>query len=59
MLYYTNKARQSHIDEITRLIDVLGNLKSEDFYYTDYRRLVGYLSDLRDLIKAEIDPHED
>lgn len=59
MLYYTNKARKSHVDEITRLINVLGNLKGEDLCYIDYRRLVEYLSDFKDLIKAEIDPHED
>ena len=54
MMYYTNKARESHIAEITRLIDMLGQMGGE-LSYIDYRRLVSYLADHRDLIKAEIE----
>lgn len=54
MLYLTNKARESHIEEITRLIDVLGHITSDKLTYIDYRQLIGYLADHRDLIIAEI-----
>jgi hypothetical protein len=53
-MYYTNKARNSHIEEITRIIDVLGNIKNDELSYIDYRRTVEYLATLRDMIKAEI-----
>lgn len=54
MLYLTNKARESHIEEITRLIDVLGHITSGELTYIDYRRLIGYLADHRNLIIAEV-----
>lgn len=55
MMYLTNKARESHIAEITRLIGVLGAIRGDELSYIDYRRLVSYLADHRDLIKSEID----
>lgn len=53
-LYFTDKARQSAIDEIARQIEVLGNIKSGDFSYLDYRAIIKNLNDLRDIIKAEM-----
>ena len=53
-LYLTDKARQSAIDEIGRQIEVLGNMKSGDLSYIDYRSIVQNLSYLRDVIKAEM-----
>ena len=54
MLYYTNHLRKHHIDEITRLIDVLGSIKSDELSYLDYRRTIAYLAELRNEIVAEM-----
>lgn len=53
-LYFTNKARESAIKEIDRLINVLGDLKSGEFGYIDYRSTVKHLNQLKDVIKSEI-----
>jgi hypothetical protein len=54
-MYFTDKARESAIEEIGRQIDVLGSIKSGDLSYCDYRAIVKNLSQLRDAIKAEME----
>lgn len=54
ILAYTNEARQSHIDNITKIIDKLGNVPNENLDYISYREAVQYLSMLRDMYKKEM-----
>lgn len=54
VLAYTNEARQSHIDNITKIIDKLGNIPNENLDYISYREAVQYLSMLRDMYKKEM-----
>lgn len=54
-LYLTNEARENAISEITREIEVLGAIKSDDLSYLDYRRITDNLSKLREMIKAEME----
>lgn len=54
MLAYTNPARVAHINNITRLIDVLGSIKSDELNYTNYKEIVNYLSMIRDMYKKEM-----
>lgn len=54
MLAYTNKARESHINNITRLIEVLGQTTSKELSYGDYREIVNYLSAIRDMYNNEL-----
>lgn len=55
MLAYTNKARESHIKEITKIIDILGSNSNSELNYTEYRETVQYLSMLRDMYKKEME----
>lgn len=55
MLAYTNKARESHIKEITKIIDILGSNPNSELNYTEYRETVQYLSMLRDMYKKEME----
>ena len=50
-VYRTNKARDSHIRNIERLIRVLG--ETSDIDYLDYREIVNYLTEYKELIKKE------
>lgn len=54
-LYMSDVARQNAIDEITRQIDAVGKIKSDELSYTNYRAIVKSLSDLRAVIKNEMD----
>lgn len=55
-IYMTNKARESHIENIDRLISKLGS--SEDCVrglgYSDLREVVRYLNDLRAATQREM-----
>lgn len=52
-LYQTDKARISAVHEIERLIDTLGHITTEQLSYSDYRQLVRFLADHKDLINRE------
>lgn len=54
MLAYTNEAREAHIENITRIIDKLGEITTNELDYITYRETVSYLSALRDLYRKEI-----
>lgn len=54
MLAYTNEARESHIKEITKIIDKLGEITNNELDYITYREAVSYLSTLRNLYREEI-----
>lgn len=53
-LYQTDKARISAVQEIERLIDVLGHMTAEQLSYGDYRQLVQFLADHKDTINCEM-----
>lgn len=54
MLALTNEARESHMQEITKLIDKLGKLKESELDYLSYREIVYYLSTMRNEYRKEI-----
>lgn len=51
MEYYSKDARNSHIENIERLINKLGN--SHDIDYLDYREIINYLNNYKNIIVKE------
>ena len=51
MEYYSEKTRNSHIENVERLINNLGN--SHDIDYLDYREIVNYLNSYRNVLLKE------
>lgn len=54
MLYYSNEARKSAIDNISELIVKIGTIPGNHLDYTSARKLTTYLSDLQNIISKEI-----
>lgn len=54
MLFYTDRARLKAIDEIKRLIAALGQVKSGDLPYTDYKGIVRFLTEHINVIESEL-----
>lgn len=58
MLYYTNKARQTAINNITQLIIKLANTKPTDqFTLQDIQNTINYLSNMNTELHREIKAH--
>ena len=50
-VYKTDRARDSHIRNIDRLIRALG--ETSDIDYLDYREITRYLTEYKEIIKKE------
>ena len=55
-IYDTNKARESHIENIDRLLSKLGNSEEclRGLGYTDLREVTRYLRDLKKAVEMEM-----
>lgn len=56
--YYTNKARQSAVDQITKLIDVVATTRGDIVNYLDARAIIDILADRKEDLEKEIRDHE-
>lgn len=54
MLCCTDRARQSNIENIEKLIEALGHKTGEQLGYLEYRALVNYLNVAKEAYKAEM-----
>ena len=54
MLYYSNEARQSHIDSIEALIKKVASIPGNVLDYTSATAITRYLADYKSLIEKEI-----
>ena len=54
MIYYSNEARQSHIDNIDRLKHVLFAIPGNVINVNDSATIINYLSDYQKLIIKEM-----
>lgn len=55
MLYYSNEARQSHIDEINKVIKTISEIPGGDLDFLTASSAVRYLQAYRDLIEQELE----
>lgn len=53
MMYLTNQARRSAIENIRKKIDVVMSMKSGEMSYIDAREIISYLNQLIDQIEKE------
>ena len=53
MLYYSDEARQSAIDNISELIVKIGTIPGNYLDYTSARELTNHLTDLQRIISKE------
>ena len=54
MLYYSNKARQSHINSIDKLMKKVASIPENVLDYTSATSVIRYLADYKSLIETEI-----
>ena len=53
--YYTNEAKQSAVNRITKLIDVIATAPGNVIEYTDAKAIIDILAERREDLKKEID----
>lgn len=53
--YYTNEARQSAVNRITKLIDVVATAPGNVIDYLDAKAIIDILAERREDIEKEID----
>lgn len=51
--FYTNKARQSKIEQITRLIEIVATVPGNVIGYTDARAITDILANYREDLEKE------
>lgn len=55
MLYYSNEARQSHINRITELVNIINSVPVDTLGgYQNVSDIVKYLNECRTVIKKEM-----
>lgn len=54
MLCCTNRARQSNIENIEKLIEALGHKTGEQLNYLEYRAIVNYLNVAKEAYEKEM-----
>ena len=52
--YYTNEARQSAIDKITKLIDVVARTPGNYIEYTDAKVIIDILAERREDLEKQL-----